>query len=122
MAKVNNILQGRVRSSSILEVTVALVIVSVAFGIFLMIYMNILAANLYLQKLKYEGRLMSQYQEILRTGAFIDDIKDEGQVRIFQTVTPYKGEGKAKQIELKAIRHDGKLLVQYKFIRYVYQQ
>jgi hypothetical protein len=108
----------RARSSSILEVTVALVVISITFGLFMMTYINLLAGNYYLQKLKYEGKLSIQLQELIQSKKFVNDVKEEGQVRIFQTVSRYKDSRSLKWIELKAINSKGKILAEYNSLYY----
>jgi hypothetical protein len=113
------VLRTFLRASSILEVTVALVIISLVFGMFMMIYMNILSGDLYLQKMKYEGKLALQYNEIIRLKDFTDGVKEDGTVRIFQKIIPYKDDATVKLIELKAITPEGKVLAQRKQLHYV---
>jgi hypothetical protein len=112
-------ISGRIRSSSILEVTVALVIISITFGIFMMIYVNLLSGNYYLQKLKYEGKLTIQYQELVQSKNFIDEVKEDETVRIFQTILPYRNATNIKLVELKAINRNGKVLAEHKTLYYV---
>jgi len=120
MAKIDihKIVGARVRSSSILEVSVALVILSLAFGVFMMIYMNILAGSFYLQKLKYEGKLGMIYRETLKSKDFTDRTEEDGMVRIFRKVAPYKNNNDIMAIELKAIDQGGKVLAESKFLYY----
>jgi hypothetical protein len=121
MVKINihKVARARVRSSSILEVSVALVILSLAFGVFMMIYMNVLAGSFYLQKLKYEGRLGMLYRETLKSKDFTDRTEEDGVVRIFRKVSAYKGNTDIMAIELKAIDQGGKILAEFKFLYYV---
>ena len=115
----NKAVKSQVRASSILEVTVALVIISIAFGIFMTIYMNILTGNLYLQKLKYAGRLTVLRQEFLKAADFTSAVVEDGPVRIFREVSPYENNNQLLFIQFKAIDSNGKVVAHTRFLYHV---
>jgi hypothetical protein len=107
------------RASSILEVTVALVILSISFSIFLIIHLNVTSGSRYFQRIKYESRIAMAYNELIRTGDYTDQVVTEGTVKIFRSVTPYPGQLNLKTIRLKAVSENGKILAEYKTLLYV---
>ena len=111
-------LQRRARASSLIEVTVALVIISISVGIFMTLYINLLSRSHYLQKLKYELKLQDMYYEMIAKVDFNDDVIDENQIRIFKKVIPYEGNTNLNFIELRAIASDGRLLAECKGLYY----
>lgn len=106
------------KSSSLLEVTVALVLLSIAFGIFLMIHTNLLS-GLSFQKLKYREKLKSYYREMIRNRNFLDAVTEEDDVRVFRNVESYKNIPHLFFIEVKAVSSNGEMIARYRGLHYV---
>ena len=112
----------KVKSSSIVEVTVALVIISVVFGIFIMIYTNLISGGKTLQRVKYQEQLKVSYQEMLRSENYVDSMATDGAVTISRKVSRYKNTSDLLLVEMKAVHENGSTWAEQKFLLYVPQR
>jgi Tfp pilus assembly protein PilV len=79
------------RASSLVEVTVALVILVLAFGFSLMIYLNVTRSGQTLQKTRY-SLLLKEYAENSKVGQqYVDEALEEEGYLLEREVTPYQG-------------------------------
>jgi hypothetical protein len=120
MAVLNqNIYIVKLKASSLVEVTTAMVLVILIFGIALMIFFNVTSSSLTLQKLKYKVELQHYAQETIFQRSFLSDEIELGNITIIKHVETYQGDPNLVLLHFRAILQPATLLADYKTIVYV---
>src|SRR5215212_6563973 len=112
------ILRSRLPSSSILEVTVAMVLILAMFSSAILIYLNITSSSPQLRKFRYETYLAEAAQTAVRDKGLINAEWKEESVTIFKTVQPYQGNPDLILLNLQAQDVLGKTIARYKILVY----
>lgn len=112
------LLSKKLRASSLVEVTVGMVLISLVIGFALMIYANVARSAPPLTKLKYQLVLREFAQQTVQQQTFFDETQHHETVTIQKAVLPYPDEPGAWLIELQAIGPDQSVLATYQMITY----
>ena len=106
-------------SSTILEVTVALVIISLVFSMALIIYLRIQKNTTYSLKLAVEMMMEEVFIESRNSGKMTTREISIGNVTVYQEVSPYLQSPDLVMVRLEARTEKGKLLCEKKHLVYV---
>jgi|GEM_PF-6275428 len=112
---------SRVRASSILEVTVAMVLLIGTFSTALLIYLNIVSSQPQLRKFKYEAYITDVIRESVRTRNFIDGQWEAESVTIFKTVESYRDNPRLLLLNVQAKDGLGKIVAESNILIYAPQ-
>ena len=112
------LLRHKLSASSLVEVTVGMVLISLAIGFALMIYMNVSASAPALQQLNYQLTLRAMAQETEEQQTFLDQTWQDESVTIRKAVQPYPEAEGAWLIELEAIGPNQRVLATHQTIVY----
>jgi len=107
----------RVRSSTLIEVTTALIIISVVFVLALNIFMNVQRSGLSARKLSCQMMLDEVYLGSVREKKYPPRHETFGDIVVYQEVKPR--EYGLLQIMLEARDQEGKVLAEQKHLLYV---
>ena len=111
-------LTRKLTASSLVEVTVGMVLISIAIGFALMIYLNVSASAPTLQSLKYQLALRAIARETEQQRVFLNQTWQEESVTIHKVVRPYPEASGTWLIELEATGADQRTLATYQTIVY----
>ena len=111
-------LTQKISASSLVEVTVGMVLISLVIGFALMIYTNVSASATSSQHLKYQLLLREVARETVQQQTFSSETWQDEPVTIHKTVTPYPGTEGGWAIELEAVRSDERVIATYQTIVY----
>lgn len=109
----------KVRSSSLVEVTTALVIISMVFGLAMIIYMNVHRTGFSSQKLACEILMNDMYNSTAQSRQYLSKEQHYGDIVIYQEVRPYSDGKDLLLIQLEARDPGGKLIAMQRHIIYV---
>ena len=112
------VLTKKIPASSLLEVTVGMVLISMVIGFALMIFTNVSLSTTHLSKLHYQLVLQDMAQETIRNQTFHNETQQDEVVTIQKTVHQYPNTTGAWLIELEATRADQVTVATYKTIAY----
>ena len=112
------VLTKKLSASSLVEVTVGMVLISMVIGFALMIFTNVSLSATHLSKLHYQLVLQSIAQETIRNQTFHDETRQDEVVTIQKTVDQHPDAEGAWLIELEAIRADQVIVATYQTIAY----
>jgi hypothetical protein len=117
MAKMNTlVLSTRLRASSLIEVTVALVIISMIFTMALVIYLNVQRSGFSGRKLQNSVLLDEAYNELMKTREFKSKESRYDDVTLFQSVE--RNDSGLVLLRFEIRNEDGKLLSERKYLVY----
>ncbi len=108
----------RVKASSIIEVSVAMVITSIALSCSLMLFQRISTSSYSLQELKAQQLLTTRIEHTLRTSNLTNFTETTDQLTIEQKTHAYPPQQNLMIIHLTAYRQDGKQVAELKRIVY----
>ena len=108
----------KIKGSSILEVTTAMVLVGIIFIISTMIYFNLITSNKSRRQLKAEQLLNHLVQENIANKQFLDGQYSYGTFTIYQQVESYKQNKNLFWFRLEARDADGKIIADYNQLVY----
>ena len=114
MVRLNN----KLPASSLVEVTVGMVLISLVIGFALMIYTNVLRSSSPLQRLKYQLTLQDMARQTVRQQTFSNETTTHETVAIHKTVNPYPDTEGGWLIQLEAIGPDQTIITQYQTVAY----
>jgi hypothetical protein len=118
MAGLNKFLAYSIRSSSILEVTVATILMVSVFSIALLTYLNVVSSSPQLRKLKYEAYVIQVAEESVNNKTFVNSEWKDGGVDIYKNIETYKGNSKLILINIKAKDGLGKIIAECNLLTY----
>lgn len=103
-------LKQKVKASTLIESIVGLVIILTAFGIALMIHLNVLSSSRNWSKL--EGKLILDKEtiEITTSNLYIDDELKVGGYRLEKKFFPYRNNSKLMHMRLILFNINGKVI------------
>ncbi|HYF68574.1 MAG TPA: hypothetical protein VD884_10575 [Ohtaekwangia sp.] len=110
---------SRLKGSSLIEVTVALVIITLVFSLAMVIYLNVQRSGLYAFKLSCEMMLNEVYTNTVRSEDYQNKEVTYDEVFIYQEVKTYPGSGNLLLITLEAREPGGKMIAERKHLVYV---
>lgn len=100
-----------IRGSTLIETLVAMIIVMLAFGIGLMIYLNVIQSSGVQQKLNAQLQMNRIAIETKDKNLFVDEEDTTGTMKIIKTIQPYSaGSDKLKLMKIEAFDGNGKKL------------
>jgi Tfp pilus assembly protein PilV len=111
-------LRSYVRASTLIEVTVALVIISMVFSLAIMIYLNIQRTGFSSTKLMYAMMLEEAYSSTQRLSDFTTKEYDYEDIIIYQQIERHAVNSELTIVHLEARNKEGKLLVEKKHLFY----
>lgn len=112
------LLNKKLAASSLVEVTVGMVLISMVIGFALLIYTNVSRSTHSLQEVKCQLQLEMIARETIREQAFYPQIWQDEVVTVRQQVSPYPATEGAWLIQLTAFRADQTVLATYQTIAY----
>ena len=112
------LLNKKLRASSLVEVTVGMVLISLVIGFALMIYTNVSQSAPHLSKLRCQLTLQRIAQQTVSEQTFFSETQADEAVTIHKTVRPYPEADGAWLIELEAIGPDQRVIATYQTIAY----
>ena len=112
------VLTKKMSASSLVEVTVGMVLISMVIGFALMIFTNVSLSATNLSKLHYQLVLQNIAQETIRDQTFYNETQQDEVVTIQKTVHQHPNAEGAWLIELEAIRADQVTVATYQTIVY----
>jgi len=118
----HKLLQSKVPASSIIEVTVAMVLIVMTFAFALMIYLNVTATGGNLQKLKYANRLQQMAIEDARNNDYLGITLEEEDATIIKAVAPYRNNPQLLLVSYKALQGNDRVLATHEILVYVPEQ
>ena len=111
----------RIRSSSLIEVTTALVILSMVFGLAIVIYLNVQRSGVSSRKLVCTALLEKTYAEVKASGNYDSREFAYDEITVYLTAIPHGESPELRILALEARDAGGKLLAQQKHLLYVPQ-
>lgn len=108
----------RLKASSIIEVSVAMVITSIALSCSLLLFQRISESSYSLQELKAEQILINKIEHTIRTKNLISFTETVDGLTVEQKITTYPQQKDLLIIHLTVRRHDGKPMAQLKRLVY----
>jgi hypothetical protein len=118
-------LPERVIASSLVEVTVAMILVIMVFGMALSIYLKVTGSGVTLQRLRHRLMLQAYANQTKREGSFLDARieKESGEgpvLTIEKKVMPYQGNPRLLLLELQLVNsEEDSIIGRYKELVYV---
>ena len=112
------VLTKKIPASSLLEVTVGMVLISMVIGFALMIFTNVSLSVTHLSKLHYQLVLQSMAQETIRSQTYYNEIQQDEGVTIQKTVQQYPNTTGVWLLKLEATRADQVTVATYQTIAY----
>ena len=112
------ILTKKLPASSLVEVTVGMVLISMVIGFALMIFTNVSLSATNLSKLHYQLVLQSIAQETVRNQTFYNETQQDEVVTIQKAVQQHPDAEGVWLIELQAVRADQVTVATYQTIAY----
>lgn len=118
MVRVTNSIP-RLKASSLIEVTVALVIISLIFTVAITIYLNVQRSGFSTGKLMHNVLLDDAYNQAVTSKKFVDKEIQYKDVTVFQSVIRKDDNKNLVTLRLELRNTDGVLLGERKYILYV---
>jgi len=115
------IVKHRVRSSSLIEVTTALVILSMVFGLAIVIYLNVQRSGVSSRKLVCTALLERVYADVKTSGNYETREFTYDEITVYLTAIPHGESPELRVLALEARDAGGKLLAQQKHLLYAPQ-
>lgn len=100
------------KSSSLIEVIVAMVIMVITFGVGMMIYHNILKSGTNLQNIKAEMLLSKVFEETSQLKSYFDEDINEGELIVKKKVGKYPNNSSLLLLEIQVYSKEEKLLAE----------
>lgn len=104
----------KINASTLIEVIVAMVVLSISFSIGLMIYFNILSGSGSFRAFETNLILKQIATETITNKSYIDEDITNNNLTIHKSLTPYKTSKKVYILELSAVDNDNKEQGNYK--------
>lgn len=109
------VLKDKIKGSTLVETLVAMIIVMLAFGIGLMIYLNVIQSSGAQQKLNAQLQMNRIAIETKGKNLFVDDEYSMENLKLVKTIQSYSGESdKLKLLKIEAFDGNGKKLSERK--------
>lgn len=104
---------NKLKGSTLVETLVAMIIVMLAFGIGLLIYLNVIQSSGAQQKLNAQLQMNKIAIETKDKNLFVDEEDTTGTMKIIKTIQPYSaGSDKLKLLKIEAFDGNGKKLAE----------
>ena len=116
------LLRQRLPASSLIEVTVAMVLIVMTFAFALMIYLNITATGGNLVRLQYANRLQQMAVADARNNDYLGITLEEDNATIIKEVVPYKNTAQLLLVRYTALQGTDRVLATYEHLVYVPEQ
>lgn len=111
------------KGSSIIEVTVAMVLAGITFGLATAIYFNVVTSSLSSQKLKLSIELKHMAIETRKNETYFDsEIEYGDNVIILKRIEAWNDKPQLLVLHLKALNNDQRVLAEYKELVYVLEK
>lgn len=104
---------GKVKASTLIEVLISMVILSISFGLGIMIYFNTLNGSSTYLKLKAESLIQQEYCNIINGSQ--EDLESDN-MKITTTTNPYDGNPNLQLLEISITDLSNKEVSQSTFI------
>lgn len=101
---------GKIKASSLLEIVVALVLITAVFSIGLMIMINVLRTTYTPEAMRISGRLEELAGQTKREKTFFDEQIAEGTIRFYKEVSAYSGTARLWRLRITAVNAQGNIL------------
>jgi len=108
------VLQKKVRASSLVEVITSMVIISIIFGLSLMIFVNVQNQMGSQIKSKANLRIRNLATEYLKADVIKNEVFEDEDFTITCTVKPFPSSNKLLILQIEAVAKDNKVLCNYK--------
>jgi hypothetical protein len=112
----------KLRAASLIEVTVAMVIILLVWTIALTIFINVTTSGGAIKKVRYQLWLKDYALKVKNEKLFIDDEFELDEVTVHRKVMPYKGNNKLLYLHLTITDASGKVLSQYQELIYSHEK
>ncbi|MCR6641070.1 MAG: hypothetical protein NVV82_19280 [Sporocytophaga sp.] len=106
------LIQQKIKASSLIEVVVAMVVMVITFGVGMMIYHNILRSGINLQNVKAEMLLSKISEETIRSRSYFDEDINEGELIVRKKVGKYQNNALLLLLEIQVYSKEEKLLAE----------
>lgn len=100
-------------ASSLVEVTVAMTIIVLAFGITLLVIINVSRSASTIQKVKSQGIAIALATEANQTKTFLDAAGTRGQLSYHTTFTSFNGNKKLILLKIEVSNSPGNILYEH---------
>jgi hypothetical protein len=115
----NFFVRSRLRASSMIEVTTALIIISVIFSLAISIYLNVQRSGFSSGKIMYAMMLDEVYSVMEETGDTENREFVYDEVSIYQETSMHPSNPSLLIVRIGARNAEGKLLIEKKYLKYV---
>jgi Tfp pilus assembly protein PilV len=112
--EMEKMLQKKVSASSLIEVIVSMVIISIVFGLSLMIFVNIQSQMDSQIKVRAGIRVRNLATEYLKMDVIKSEVFEDEDFTTTCTLTPFSSNGKLLILQIEAITKDSKVLYKFK--------
>lgn len=102
---------GKVKSSSILEVVVSLVLVTIVFTISFIIYHNVMRSGVSIRQIMATKKIEWYFAKTTIDKSFVDETLEEDDFVIHKKVSQFDNQQKIYKIEFEVYSKEQKLLV-----------
>jgi Tfp pilus assembly protein PilV len=104
----------KLKAASLLEVVIAMVIISIVFGVGMMTYMNILKSSFSVQQLNATLLLNKIVEETKQEQSFFDETITEENITVYKKASKYQGNDNLVLLELEVLDAENKILANRK--------
>lgn len=118
MKHIKDILARKTDASSLVEVTTALVLLVIIFGVALLVYFNVTTSSLSFRQMKYKLELDHLAEETILARNYISAQIPDGNVTIEKSVDYYNGNEHLLLLTMIARDEQGNVLAEYKRLIY----
>ena len=113
------LIKGKVKGSSIIEVTVAMVIASISFLLAASFFWQVALGSLYRQPQKAQQLAISTLNQTLAEGAFVSGPIEHEVYQLRRTIEAYQGSPSLLLVHIEVLSADERLLAEAKQLVYV---
>lgn len=109
-------LNKKIRATTLIEAIIAMLIIVIAYGIGLMIFMNVSKSASSGLKLKATLQLESVLSQTKKDAKYLDEEIETDNLKIEKTVTKYEGNKSLNVLHIRVLSKDNKLLAEHREI------